>query len=209
MAHPTLAVRHRSPPTYLFLPARVIPYKCHRGNINIACKRLCQAVDASINGRFSTSMCYSLYLSTDSPVDLRVYSTDLVRFQEAEDYEYKATSIIDLLGYPNRWFVGSKSGCSCTFRHLMSTEPGFGAPEDWYPEGQVDLDATQQLYDLILSLLASDHRLDCIDIWAGAQPKDIKTLPVSLDAVPRQAFRLFENYRFIFERWSYNRRAPT
>jgi hypothetical protein len=145
-------------------------------------------------------MCYSLYLSTDSPADLRIYSTDLIRFQKADDNEYKVTSIIDLLEFPNKWFVGSESGCSCTFRHLMATELGFGAPEDWYPEEQVDVDATQQLYDVIVLLLASGHRVDCIDIWQSPEPKYIKTLPVSLDAVPREAFRLFENYRFIFER---------
>ena len=145
-------------------------------------------------------MCYSLYLSTDSPADLRIYSTDLVRFQKAEDYEYKVASIINLLEFPNKWFVGSMSGCSCTFRHLMATELGFGAPKDWYPEEQVDVDATQQLYDVILTLLASRHRGDCIDIWQNPEPKYIKTLPVSLDAVPKEAFRLFENYRFIFER---------
>jgi hypothetical protein len=82
----------------------------------------------------------------------------------------------------------------------MATELGFGAPEDWYPEEQVDLDATQQLYDVILTLLASGHRVDCIDVWQNPEPKYIKTLPVSLETVPREAFRLFENYRFIFER---------
>ena len=144
-------------------------------------------------------MCYSLYLSTDSPADLRVCSTDLVRFQKAEDYEYKSAFIINLLEFPNRWFVGSKSGCSCTFRHLSTAEPWFGAPEDWYPEEQVDLDATRQLYDVMLTLLRSGQSVDCIDIWAGAEPKDLKTTPVLLDDVPRESFRLFENYRFVFD----------
>jgi hypothetical protein len=144
-------------------------------------------------------MCYSLYLSTDSPAGLRVYNTDLVRFQQAEDYEYKTAFIIGLLEFPNRWFVGSRSGCSCTFRHLSAIELGFGAPEDWYEEQQDDLDATQQLYDVIVRLLRSGQRVDCIDIWSGAELNDIKTLPVSVEAVPKEAFRLFEGYRFIFD----------
>ena len=144
-------------------------------------------------------MCYSLYLSTDSPADLRVYNTDLVRFQKAEDYEYKSAFIINLLEFPHRWFVGSRSGCSCTFRHLEATELWFGASEDWYEEGQVNLDATEQLYDVIVRLLRSGQRVDCIDSWAGTEPRDIKTLPVLVDAVPREAFRLFENYRFDFD----------
>jgi hypothetical protein len=146
-------------------------------------------------------MCFSLYISTDSPEDLRSCTTELVRFQKAEDYEYKATEFISILQFPNRWFVGSKSGCSCTFRHLhcSAVDLGFGAPEGWYEEGQDNLDATQQLYQVIHNLLRSGFRLDCIDHWAGAEPKDITVLPVSLQAVSKEAFRLFENYRFVFE----------
>ncbi len=156
-------------------------------------------------------MCYSLYLSTDGPENLGIRSTDLVRFQKAETYEYKDEKIIELLDYPNRWFVGSQSGCSCTFRHLNAVELGFGRPEDCdegFEEEQVDLDATQQLYDIIVSLLSSGHRVDCIDMWEGAQPEHIKALPISLDAVPRAAFGLFENHKFIFERCSQPGAAP-
>ena len=144
-------------------------------------------------------MCYSLYLSTDCSADLSVHNSDLLRLQNAEDYEYKTAPIMNLLEFPKKWFVGSKSECSCTFRHLSAMELGFGMPEDWYEEQQDNLDATQQLYDVIVTLLASGHRVDCIDMWAGAEPKDIKTLPVSLDRVSREAFRLFENHRFVFE----------
>ena len=144
------------------------------------------------------AMCYSLYLSTNSPADLRVGNTELLRFQKAEDYAYKDAPIIKLLQFANKWFVGSKSECSCTFRHLHAIELGFGAPEPWYPEAQDELDATQQLYDAISTMLSSGHRVECIDTWTGTEPKDIKDLPVSLASVPREAFRLFENHRFVF-----------
>ncbi len=146
-------------------------------------------------------MCYSLYISTDSFEDLRSYNTELVRFQKAEDHEYRDAEIMSLLEFPTHWFVGSRSGCSCSFRHLHSSavELGFGPPEDWYEEEQDDLDATQQLYDVIHKVSSSGYRVDCIDSWAGSEPKDITTLPVSLQTVSMEAFRLFENYRFIFE----------
>src|SRR5262245_50629850 len=99
-------------------------------------------------------MCYSLYLSTDSPANLRFLNTDLVRFQKADDYLYKIPGIIDLLKFPNKWFVGSISDCSCTFRHLSAIELGFGLPEDWLGEEQVGLDATKQLYDVIVAVLS-------------------------------------------------------
>jgi hypothetical protein len=145
-------------------------------------------------------MCYSVYMSTDSTADLRVHNTDLLRFQKAEEYEYKQLPIIDLLEFPNKWYVGSQSECSCTFRHLNEPSLGFGVPEDWYEEEQADLDATKEMYAVLVSLLTAGHHVDCIDVWEGTKPEDVKTLAVSLDEVPGEAFRLFENHKFVFTR---------
>ena len=53
-----------------------------------------------------------------------------------------------------RRHVGSKSGCSCTFRHLYSIELGFGEPVDWYPEEPDAIEATIQLASTIRRLAA-------------------------------------------------------
>lgn len=145
-------------------------------------------------------MCYSLYISTDSTEDLRSRNTDFVTFQKAEDYEFKAPEILKILEFPHKWFVGSKSGCSCTFRHLFSTDLGFGPPEDWYEEEKDAVDATGELYDVLAEILSLGHRIDCIDMWAGADERDIRVLQVSLDSVARDAFRLFENHRFVLHK---------
>jgi len=102
------------------------------------------------------------------------------------------------LEFQHRWTVGSKSGCGCTFRHLTSVELGFGEPVDWYPEDEDELEATRQLYTVIFLLAEEGDGVDCIDRWEGAKVDDIKTLVVPLEAVSRQTFRLFENYRFRF-----------
>jgi len=71
-------------------------------------------------------MCYAVYLSTDLATDFSERNTDLLRFKRVDD------SIADpctaLLEFPNQWYVGSKSECSCTFRHLHTSavELGFG-----------------------------------------------------------------------------------
>jgi hypothetical protein len=139
-------------------------------------------------------MCYAVYLSTDSPEDLAVHNSELVRFESlgVPSEDPCAAS----LAFANRCYVGSKSGCSCTFRHLASIELGFGEPEDWCKEEQDELDATRELYSVIASLLASGYSVDLLDRWEGAQPDDIKTLDVALDEVSREAFRLFENHIF-------------
>lgn len=141
-------------------------------------------------------MCYSVYLSTDSPADLSVRTTDLVRLERLNGE--RQDPVVRLLGFTNRWYVGSRTGCSCTFRHLVSTELGFGEPEEWYPEDQDALEATKYLYEVISTLVSAGHAVDCLDRWEGAQPKDIHTLAVSLHGVSREAFRLFENHRFTF-----------
>ncbi len=101
------------------------------------------------------------------------------------------------LSYPDKWFVGSKAGCSCTFRHTMSPELGFSEPVDWYKEEQDEVDATINLYEIISTLVADGHHVDCIDSWAGTKNETQKTIEVSLAKVPSKAFRLYENYKFI------------
>ena len=75
-------------------------------------------------------MCYGVYISTDSPENLAERNSALVRFEKVTDVD--AAPCIGVLDFPNQWCVGSKSGCSCTFRHLYSIELGFGEPESWY-----------------------------------------------------------------------------
>jgi hypothetical protein len=139
-------------------------------------------------------MCYGVYVSTDCGKDLSAGNSELVRFEKVGDTGVEPC--IRLLFYPNRWYVGSKSGCSCTFRHLHSVELGFGKPVDWYEEEQDQLHATAELYHTLESLLLSGCQVDLLDRWEGAEPDDIKTLDVSLDDVSEQAFRMFENHKF-------------
>ncbi len=78
----------------------------------------------------------------------------------------------------------------------MSVELGFSEPVDWYEEEQDELDATRELYSTLINLLSSGYQVDLVDLWQGAQPKDIIILEVSLDEVSETAFRMFENHKF-------------
>ena len=108
-------------------------------------------------------MCYALVLSTTSDEDLQVHNTDLVRF----GLDLPDIPELQNLRYPNCWFIGSRSGCSCTFRHLHSPELGFGEPVDWYPEQADEIEATLQAAKIIRKLVAEGHEVDCIDAWTG------------------------------------------
>ncbi|MGE0824941.1 MAG: hypothetical protein AB7G75_17720 [Candidatus Binatia bacterium] len=139
-------------------------------------------------------MCYEVYLSTDSQEDLSTRNSLLVRFEKVTDTS--AVPALRCLDFPNRWYVGSKSQCSCTFRHLYSVDLGFGEPEAWYPEEQDEIAATRQLYATLTSLLSSGYHVDLLDQWHGTQPGAIVTREVSLAEVSERAFRLFENHKF-------------
>lgn len=139
-------------------------------------------------------MCYGVYISTDSPENLTVRNSELLRFEKVVDPN--SDPCIHVLDFPNRWYIGSKSGCSCTFRHLYSVDLGFGEPENWYPEEKDELDATLELYTFLASLVSAGYQVDLLDRWEGTQAEDIKILDVSLDDVSEKAFRMFENYKF-------------
>jgi len=142
------------------------------------------------------SMCYALYLSTDSQKDLTKHNSDLVRFEPIlNDDENHFTM---LLKNRNKWYVGSKSGCSCTFRHLKSIELGFGEPEDWYREDQDEIDATKELFYLIEQLIFCEDQVDCISIWEGSDPEDVVKMDVQLSLLSEVSFRFFDNHHFVF-----------
>lgn len=141
-------------------------------------------------------MCYLLYLSTTSTEDLADHNSELINFQRLETADDARLSVLE---NQEKWFVGSKSGCSCTFRHLSSVELGFGEPQDWFPEDEDDLKATAELYRVIARLTASGNQVDCLDIWEGADAADIKMKVVNLSTISEKTFRLFENYHFVFE----------
>ena len=141
-------------------------------------------------------MCYLVYMSTDFPGDLTQHNSILISFNKHfSDFE---PEIRDLLLYKYLWYVGSKSGCSCTFRHLSSVEIGFGKPVDWYPENSDAIKATRIFYNVALSLISSGNTIDCIEIWSGTTKDQIKRLKVDLLTIKRDEFRFFENHHFIF-----------
>jgi hypothetical protein len=139
-------------------------------------------------------MCYSVYISTDSSEDLTKRNSELIRFEKITETNDDPCS--RLLDFPNRWYIGSKSGCSCTFRHLLSIELGFSEPVDWYKEEEDEINATRELYSTLDVLLSSGQQVDILDRWQGIRPEKIVVLDVSLDVVGEKTFRLFENHKF-------------
>ena len=141
-------------------------------------------------------MCYVLLLSTTATEDLTVHNNDLVQFSRALPQLADVTA----LKYSNTWHIGSKSGCSCTFRHLYSVELGFGEPVDWYPEDPDVIAATVQVIRIVRPLLAQGHHVDCIDVWEHHEmdPGPKGALDVNLSSLKDSECRFFENHHFTF-----------
>lgn len=140
-------------------------------------------------------MCYSVYLSTDSDKDLAEKTSDCVRFERVAN-DAPAVSLLD---YEHKWYVGSKSGCSCTFRHLYSIELGFGEPVEWCGEEEDEIAATLAFIKTVREIIDGGGKVDCIDTWHGAGKDDILQIKVDLDDVKDNQFRFFENHHFRFE----------
>lgn len=141
-------------------------------------------------------MCYMVYMSTDCPDDLALRSSDLVRFAKPSSETYSPCP--PALKHQHKWFVGSKSDCSCTFRHLhpSAVELGFCAPEDWCPEEQDQIDATRELYGILKEIVQRGHHVEVLDCWSGDEEENAIARDVSLTEVPVDRFRLFEGHLF-------------
>jgi len=141
-------------------------------------------------------MCYMLYLSTSSPEDLTRCNSDRLRFRRPDVGDNSSTTALE---NAQQWFVGSMDGCSCRFRHLADGDLDFGEPQDWMEEDEDSIRATRELYRVIASLVHSGNKVDCVDLWPASEPVEIRTISVRLSDVSEEAFRLFENYHFVFE----------
>ena len=139
-------------------------------------------------------MCYALILSTTSNEDLSQFNRDDIRFNQQVPDRLPA----NLLLYPNKWYVGSRTGCSCSFRHLYESDLGFSIPEDWFPEEESDIEATKMFVRIVRSLLAKGEHVDCIDAWEGSSEMAFSQLPVNLSQILDEEFRFFENHHFDF-----------
>jgi hypothetical protein len=80
----------------------------------------------------------------------------------------------------------------------MGPDLGFSLPESWYPENEIDVEATKRFESVVRSLVANGHKVDCVDRWEGATTFDIDTLNVEITKLPEDYFRFIENYRFEF-----------
>ena len=139
-------------------------------------------------------MCYALILSTTSSADLSRFNSEEIRFDKNIPDRLPLRHLL----YANQWYVGSRTGCSCSFRHLYGPEFVFGAPEDWFPEEKADIEATLTFIRLVRSLVMKGENVDCLDAWEGDNTEAPQLLSVNLTQVRDEEFRFFENYHFDF-----------
>jgi hypothetical protein len=140
-------------------------------------------------------MCYVILLSTSSDEDLTRHNSDLVRFSR----ELPDDGDVEKLNYPHRWYLGSKAGCSCTFRHLYSIELGFGEPVYWYEEAPDEIAATLEAIAVIRRMVDRGDEVDCLDAWPRENLSPaVMDLDVDLSKVADAEFRFFENHHFVF-----------
>jgi len=144
-------------------------------------------------------MCYVTLLSTTSEDDLARNNSGLVTFSRV----LPGVPEEKYLRYHSKWYIGSKAGCSCDFRHLVASSVplGFGEPEGWFPEDRENIEATKQVISVIRKLVSAGAEVDCVDAWAHGKEEAeplAGDLEVDLAEVSDARFRFFEAYRFTF-----------
>ena len=139
-------------------------------------------------------MCYALVLSTTARDDLAITNSEGIRF----DKSIPDLPPFDHLCYANKWYVGSRTGCSCSFRHLYGPEFDFHVPEEWFVEEQSHIEATLTFIRLVRSLIEKGEKVDCIDVWISDSAEVPHRLFIGLNRIRDEEFRFFENHHFDF-----------
>jgi hypothetical protein len=141
-------------------------------------------------------MCYAVFLSTTSAEDLSKHDFDAVSFVGEASTQEMDRPYLARLHYPSKYFVSTYGGCSCHFRHAEERDELFEPPVDWEPEDPEDVEATGKLYELLVQMVSSGHRVDLIDVWNDDEVTE--EVGVSLSAVPKEAFRLVNGVHMNF-----------
>lgn len=142
-------------------------------------------------------MCYSIYLSTDSPQDLAAEVFAHLQFgMPAPDPAHE--ELLPLFAHPRRWYLSRREygGCSCHFRHSMD-EATFEPPQDWFPEDADDIAASREAYRAFRKIVSDGYGLDLISVW-DMETAEVKKLVVPLSSMGEDSFRFFSGYRFDF-----------
>lgn len=139
-------------------------------------------------------MCYALLLSTTASDDLSQLNAEGIGFDKNIPDRLSSSHLL----YTHKWYVHSRTGCSCSFRHLYGPEFDFSVPQDWFPEETSDIEATLMFIRLVRSLIMKGEKVDCIDLWESNQAGPPHLLSVNLSQIRDEEFRFFENHHFDF-----------
>jgi hypothetical protein len=139
-------------------------------------------------------MCYTLFLSTTSSEDLSPFNSEVLRFESTIPDGLLFSNLL----HPNTWYVGTRTGCSCSFRHLSGPEFKLGVPEEWFPEEKSDIEATLLFIRVVRSLISKGERVDCVDRWPGNEAEVIPWVSINLSQILDEEFRFFEDHHFDF-----------
>lgn len=144
-------------------------------------------------------MCYSVYLSTNSALDLANEGFEPVSFVPVPGLHPTDELCLSNLQYSSKWFVSTYGGCSCHLRHAIQPEELFEPPVDWAPEEPEDIASTARLYDLVVRLIQEGAQVDLLDVWEGSEENEPFSHEISLSTVSRGSFRLVEGVRMNFK----------
>jgi hypothetical protein len=87
----------------------------------------------------------------------------------------------------------------CLYNHEGGFfEPEFFEPQEWRTEDPESIEATNQLFDVILGLVRCGYKVDLIDTWAE-DDSQLFELEVDLAVVTRESFHMFEDYVMRFK----------
>lgn len=158
------------------------------------------ACTPKIPSKQGISMCFTVFLATDSPTDL-LHDGQGLPARLAEPDEARAAK----LPYPYVRTAGDKEGCACRFNFygpLITAATRFGttavsAPEKNGEETAQEQRETLYLLDVVRRLVRNGAKVQVACVWSGNWPQLREpAVEVALHTLNPYAFALFENVRF-------------
>ena len=145
-------------------------------------------------------MCYFTHIALSKMVDPPPH-TELLRVSYVAPTPGPGPQELDRTWFTNQhiYYLGSKSGCSCTFRYWQH-EIGMVPPQDWAHEdpGDPALLATRELFRWLRHLHEDGIDIELVVKWATEPLPRNEFIAINLDDITEETFLMFDDYKIKF-----------
>lgn len=116
-------------------------------------------------------MCHNIYGATKEPIDLKTLEGKPIKVHLLDDSESCFNSLQEKFSYPNIYYIGSETGCSCALHADNYYEYAPGQEPEYIPDPE-KIPGMDSFCNLLIAE-ACKHTLEVYSCWDGDEAEPV------------------------------------